>query len=142
MIRAATLADVGAIVRMSQELAEATRMPIEVDASWAAAFVARVVVGDGLALVVDIDGAAGGFLVATVGQSSVSPRPVAIEHGWWCGPAAKGWGVALLARYEAWARERGCAFARMSIPHRSAIGEVLSKRRGYQFAETAMVKAL
>lgn len=142
MIRSATLADVGAIVRMSQELAVATRMPIDVDASWAAAFVARVVVGDGLALVVDIDGAVDGMLVATVGQSSVSPKPIAIEHGWWCGALAKGWGGHLLARYEDWARERGCAFARMSIPHLSPIGAVLSKRRGYQFAETAMVKAL
>lgn len=142
MIRAATLADVGAIVRMSQELALATRMPIAVDPSSTAAFVARVVTGAGLALVVDVDGAVDGFLVATVGQSSVSPKPVAIEHGWWCGALAKGWGGALLARYEDWARERGCAFARMSIPHQSTIGDVLSKRRGYQFAETAMVKAL
>lgn len=142
MIRPATLADVGAIVRMSQELAVATRMPIDVDASWAAAFVARVIAGEGLALVVDVDGAVDGFLVATVGQSSVSPLPVAIEHGWWCGALAKGWGGALLTRYEDWARERGCALARMSIPHLSQIGAALSKRRGYQFAETAMVKAL
>lgn len=142
MIRSATLADVGAIVRMSHELALATAMPIAVDPSWTAAFVAGVIQGEGLALVVDIDGNVDGFLVATIGQSSVSPRPVAIEHGWWCGPAAKGWGGRLLARYEDWARARGCAFARMSIPHLSPIGAVLSKRRGYQFAETAMVKAL
>lgn len=142
MIRTATLADVGAIVRMSQELALATAMPIDVDPAWTAAFVARVVTGGGLALVVDIDGAVDGFLVATVGQCSVSPKPVAIEHGWWCGPSAKGWGGRLLTKYEGWARERGCAFARMSIPHQSPIGAVLSIRCGYQFAETAMVKAL
>lgn len=142
MIRTAALPDVGAIVRMSQELALATAMPIDVDPSWTAAFVARIVGGDGLALVVDADGAVDGFLVATVGHSCVSPKPIAVEHGWWCGPAAKGYGGRLLARYEDWARAQGCAFARMSIPHQSLIGEVLSKRRGYQFAETAMVKAL
>jgi hypothetical protein len=142
MIRAAVPADIGAIVRMTVELARETGMPITVDPSWTAAFVARVIGGEGLALVAEIEGRAEGMIVATIGRSSVSPAPIAIEHGWFCGPAAAGFGLRLLGAYEDWARAKGCAMARMSIASGSTLGRVLSRRHGYLFAETALVKVL
>jgi GNAT superfamily N-acetyltransferase len=143
MIRAAKQSDIPSIVRMTADLARATGIPIAVDEAWTSAFVSSVLAsGQGLALVVDIDGKAEGMIVATIGQSSVSPALIAIEHGWYCSRAAAGYGVKLLAAYEAWARAKGCAMARMSTAHASPLGHVLVKRHGYGFAETALAKVL
>lgn len=143
MMRVATQADIPAIVRMTADLARATAMPIAVDEAWTAAFVASVLAsGQGLALVVDIDGKAEGMIVATIGQSSVSPALIAVEHGWFCSKTAAGYGIKLLRAYEDWARAKGCAMARMSTAYASPLGRVLVMRHGYGFAETALAKAL
>jgi hypothetical protein len=142
MIRAAAECDVASIVRLTKTLAERTAMPIKVNPTWTASFVVNTIRTGGLVLVVEINGAIEGMIVATVGQSSVSPDPVAMEHGWYCSKVAAGFGSKLLAEYESWARAKGCTMARMSTAHASPLGGVLVKRHGYAFAETALVKVL
>ncbi len=142
MIRPAAECDVPAIVRMTGELALVTRMPVRIDPVWTASFVVKLIREGGLALVVDLDSMTEGMLVAAIGQSSVSPKPIAIEHGWYCSKRAAGYGAKLLRAYEDWARSRGCVMARMSTAHASPLGSVLVKRHGYAFAETALVKVL
>ena len=146
MIRDARPQDVPAIVAMAGDLARATRMPIDVDAGWASAFVtALLACDDGLALIVERDRLAVGMLIASVGQSSVSPVRIGVEHGWWCGPEARGWGLRLLGDYEAWASSRGCVAVRMSTAAEIADGAglgLLLTRRGYRAAEQAWIKVL
>jgi GNAT superfamily N-acetyltransferase len=142
MIRPAAECDVASIVKMTEALARTTGMPLAVDPAWTASFVVNVIRTGGLALVVDIGGKPEGMIVATIGQSSVSPAPIAIEHGWYCSRAAAGYGVKLLAEYEEWARSKGCVMARMSTAHASPLGRVLVRRHGYGFAETALAKVL
>lgn len=140
MIRPATPADVPAIVRMTFDLAHATCQAVPICDVTTARFVEAVLRSpDGLALVAGdpVDG----MLVATVGVPSCSRVRVAIEHGWWCGPGARGAGLALLAAYEAWARARGCYAIRMSTPpDRETRGGLA--RRGYRLAEQAWCKVL
>lgn len=146
MIRNAGVQDIAAIVGMAGALARATAMPVDVDPVWTGAFVARLLASeDGFARVVDRGAGPIGMLVATVGHIPVSPVRVASECGWWCGPEARGWGLRLLNDYVAWARARGCAFARMSTAAAVADGDAAAKiltRTGWQRAEQAWVMGL
>lgn len=143
MIRQATPDDAPEIVRMTFDLAHATRQPLPLSAPHVFAFVNQVLAaGDAaLALVVDRGTGPVGMLVATEGASPLSPVRLGVEHGWWCGPDARRHGLALLDRYEAWARARGLYAIRMSTPADAALRGGLA-RRGYQPAEQAWVKVL
>lgn len=134
MIRPATTADIPAILGMVENLRTATAQPQALDRSHAAGFLAALI-GSGLVLVVDRGGPCG-FLAASVGQTSINPERVAVEHGWWC--EAPGWGLRLLRRLEAWAAEQGCTVVRMSTAPGSL--DRLMERTGYRAAEVAWVK--
>lgn len=139
VIRRATHDDVGAIVRMTFDLAHATRQPLPLSAPRVAGFVAQCLSSEqALALVAGEP--VGGFLVATVAETPLSPIRVGVEHGWWCGPGARGAGLSLLAAYEAWARGLGLYAIRMSTPAPAASGGLA--RRGFAPVEQAWIKVL
>lgn len=147
MIRDATPVDISAIVRMTFDLAHATRqpLPLEPDMVWrfAASCIGRP--REALALVVDRGAGPVGMIVATVASSPLSRVRLGAEHGWWCGPDARGAGPHLLARYEAWARGLGLYAIRMSTPPTvadvAATARVL-QLRGFEPVEQAWTKVL
>lgn len=143
MIRPATAGDALAIVRMTFDLAGATRQPLPLSAPHVFAFVNQVLAAGDAALALVVDKGAGpvGMLVATEGVSPLSPVRLGIEHGWWCGPDARRYGMALLDRYEAWARARGLYAIRMSTPADAALRGGLA-RRCFSPVEQAWVKVL
>ncbi|HEV2557967.1 MAG TPA: GNAT family N-acetyltransferase [Microvirga sp.] len=130
------------ILAMTARLHEAAGISIPLHAPSTAAFVAALLRSpDGLVLIQEMGGRPVGMLVASIGTSSISPARIAVEHGWWVDPDARGGGSRLLAQYERWARERGCFAVRMSTPDVSGPAVIL-KRKGYQQAEVAWSKVL
>jgi hypothetical protein len=137
MIRAATLADVPAIVRMTFALHESIGGRLPLDAGMVAAFAASLITRkDALALVVDGDGGPCGMICASIERLPLSPVPVACEHGWYS--ARAGHGGPLLDAYLAWAREQGAWGARLSTPA-DGVAQASLSRRGFAPAETAWV---
>jgi hypothetical protein len=145
MIRPATPEEVPAIVRMTFDLAHATRQPLPLVPHMIGR-VALAAINDGLALVVDRGAGPVGMLVATEGASPLSPVRLGIEHGWWCEPAARGWGLRLLGAYERWGRASGLFGLRMSTPPDLADDLTGAARvlevRGYAPVEQAWFKRL
>jgi hypothetical protein len=134
-MRAATLADVPAIVRMTHALHERIGGKLPLDAGMVARFAASLVTRpDALALVVDGDDGPCGMLCASIEKSPLSPALIACEHGWYC--EARGQGGALLDAYLAWARDQSAWGARMSTAPAPGMRGALS-RRGFVAAETA-----
>jgi GNAT superfamily N-acetyltransferase len=143
MIRNATLADLQAILSMVERLHEAAGVLIPMHRPFTEGFV-QALMGhpDGLAIVLDRDGVAVGMLIAAIGTSSVSPAPVAIEHGWYVEPEARGHGGALLAHYEQWARDKGCFAIRMSTPPNTEGPAAILEHKGFTRSEIAWAKVL
>jgi GNAT superfamily N-acetyltransferase len=146
VIRAATPDDVPAIVRMTFDLAHATRQPVPLDGPMVARFVRALLdAADAFVRVVDAPGGPQGMLVASIVTMPLSPVRIAVEHGWFCGPKAKGQGFVLLAAYENWARERGAYAMRLSTPPSEAdraVPHSVLGRHGFALAEQAWVKVL
>lgn len=142
MIRAAAVADIPALVEMATELHASAGLPGRVECDVAAGTLVRLMHEDGALVLVVAGGDGGlvGFLAAEVVRTAVSRDLIAVEHGWYC--RAAGWGGRLLARYEVWARERGCAAIRLSSPSRACAAEAVLARAGYAPAETAWIKGL
>ena len=136
MIRNATTSDIPAMLGLFEELRQAIAAPQEIDRSYVAGHLAALMCTGGLALVTEgLDG----FLIASVERSRVNPEPAAIEHGWFC---RSGHGALLLRRYEAWAREQGCAVIRMTTGYEPGRPMMALQRMGYAPAEVAWVKRL
>lgn len=138
MIRRATAADIAAIVTLTGELHRAARIPGACEPDVVAGTLAALI-QHGLVLVVETDGIVG-FLAAERARTSVSRQWVAVEHGWYC--RAPGWGLRLLAAYEAWARDTGCSLSRLSSPAGDERVAGILTRSGYAAVETAWVKGL
>jgi GNAT superfamily N-acetyltransferase len=143
VIRAATFDDLPAVLDMVTDLHASTKMALEIDPAATMGLLRRLVgSADGLLLVAEADGAAKGFLAATVGVTPISFEQVGMELGWWAGPEAKGAGLRLLVLYERWAKSRGCRFVRMSTPpHNERAAQILG-RRGFFVSEVAWAKAI
>src|SRR5690606_20683609 len=82
------------------------------------------------------------FLAASVSVTTVSMAPVAVEHGWWASPDARGAGIRLLLRYEKWAEDIGCRFVRMCAPPHALRAASLRERRGFSVSEHVWAKAI
>lgn len=143
MIRNATLADLQAILDMTACLHETAGIVVPMNRAYTQGFVQALMAhADGLVLVAEKDGEAVGMLVASIGNTSISPAPIAIEHGWYVQPEARGCGGMLLARYEQWAREKGCFAMRMSTPPGAEGPALILERKGYTRSEIAWAKVL
>src|SRR5690554_6899338 len=115
MIRPATVSDLPAILDLVGALHRVTAMPLPINEAVAMRFLRQLVAAPtGMLDVADLGRGPVGFLAATVGFASISAAPLAMEHGWYCAPEAKGGGLRLLMRYEAWALQQGCRMIRMS----------------------------
>lgn len=131
LIRRAVMADVPRIIDMIAALAASVDGPQRV---------CRVKAGETLCgLIHSPDGCVfvsdRGFIAGQIGQTVISPDPVAWELGWY---AEDRTGIALLSAFEAWARAKGANLIKMSC--KGGAAERILSRRGYRHAETAMVK--
>lgn len=120
MIRAATVDDVPALVRMGQHFADSEYrgfLPATPDALTALAH-ALLAGPTSVVFVAEIDGAVGGMLAASTYLQPMSGETIATEIAWWMDPAVRGSRAALrlLQTAEAWARDRGAAKFQMIAP--------------------------
>lgn len=98
---------------------------------------------DGCALVLDVEGKAQGVLLAIASEFPFGPLKLARETVWWIDPAHRGSAAGrMLDAYEAWAQERGCAFAGMAGMGKDPVVAKLYRRRHYGVAETHFLKSL
>ncbi|TKT78431.1 GNAT family N-acetyltransferase [Aquamicrobium sp. LC103] len=143
MIRPATSADKLPVLRMARDFHAASGMPFRFYPAFAEAiFKACLEDDDRLCLVLDLGGARG-VLAAQAAPHSFGPVKVATETMWWIDPAHRGrWAGKMLAPYEAWAHERGCAFINMVGLGSDPLPATLYQRRGYVAAETHFIKPL
>jgi GNAT superfamily N-acetyltransferase len=89
--------------------------------------------------VAEQDGVVVGMIGLVVAPHHFSGRLTAGEIMWWVDPAARGIGLRLLRRAEAWALERGAAVMQVVAPARgdgARVGQ-LYERRGYRAVETS-----
>ena len=147
MIRAATHADIPAIVAMSRKFYATTdyakHSPMSDDA---VADIAAMLIDTGVMLVAEFDGAVVGMVGLMVLPFTFNPqRTMAAEVVWWVEPDAQGFGVgkALLQAVEPAAAARGADLVQMmtlatSPPQAGAMYE----RAGYRHSETCYTKRI
>lgn len=133
VIRAATEADIPRCVDLVEALVASVGGPQRV---------CRIKTGETFAGLIHAPSGAvfvsvGGFIAGQIGATVVSPDPVAWELGWFARDRS---GMALLATFEAWAKERGACMIKMSCAG-GAVQRLLD-RRGYAVAEVQMFKAV
>jgi GNAT superfamily N-acetyltransferase len=153
MIRPARSTDLNRVVRLLEhsrggagfDQAEAmTGFHFAFDPVYAARlFTSHVMLPNRLCLVLEVDGAAQGVLMASADPHPFGPVRLAQETVWWIEPEHRGRdAVRMLDAYEDWAREQDCNFSGMvgmgAVPD---VGK-LYHRRGYRTAETHFLKAL
>lgn len=133
-----------AIVRLLKDAHKAASLPVPFSAPHALALVDRHMCSrELLALVCGPSGAPVGVLLAASQEHPFAPIRYAAETVWWIAPEARGQGAAeMLAFYEAWATEQGCAFAGMAALASFPRAGVIYRRRGYREAETHFLKPL
>jgi Acetyltransferase (GNAT) family len=106
-------------------------------------FQTHLLMPDHLCLVLDVDDAAQGVLMAVAYEHPFGPVRLARETLWWIEPEYRGLNaVRMLDAFEDWAREQDCAFGGMvGMGAQPQVG-ALYQRRGYRLAETHFLKAL
>lgn len=116
MIReAGGAADLDAAVTMLSRLGEELALGVPFHAATARRLVEGLAASDrGLVLILD-RGVHAGVLLASAQPYAFAPVLAAEEIAWWIAPDARGrWARAMLARFEAWAVERGAALLGVS----------------------------
>ena len=95
-----------------------------------------------LCLVYDVEGAARDCFVAVSGDHPNIPARMAIEVVSWIDPDYRGkaW-FEMKARFETWARERGCSFTSLSSKSDGRFARHL-ERSGYAPIETHFLKKI
>lgn len=141
MIREAIDFDIPAIVGMVKDLHASTRMAVPVEDNVVRRTL-QLLVSSPQGLLLVAGDAPQAFIAASIGLTSVSSVPIAIEHGWWASPAARGAGIKLLNHYERWARQQGCGLVRMSTPPWDGPAARILERRGYSVSEWAWGKSI
>lgn len=133
------MCDMAEILAVLERLHGMAERPLSFDAGHCAKHVALAISAkDWLVLVVD-SGGVEGVLIASAGETTISPERVAIEHAW---IAPSGWGARLAEAYEAWAAGQGCTAVSLSCHPRAArLVDALSDR-GFSQAELTMVKSI
>lgn len=140
-VRLATPNDRMRIVRLLKDAHAAAALPFPFSAAHALSLVDRHIASpDLLALVAGTP--AQGVLLASSQDHPFAPIRYAAETVWWIAPEARGVGAEMLAAYEAWAAEQGCAFAGMAALASFPRAGTIYRRRGYREAETHFLKPL
>lgn len=128
---------------MGLQFLSVTGTGLPADADFLSGFVRMQIAGrDRLALVLDHDGSARGFLFAVASRSLFSPVALATELAFWIDPPFRGRSARpLIDAYTDWAREMGCCQASISaLPGKSP--EKLYARAGFKPAEITYSKVL
>ena len=142
-IRAATVDDVPAVVRMGLRFRQDTvyRSRVAENQTQMTALAHRLVDDEaGLLLVVDRNGAVVGMIGAMAFPHHISGQPTVGELFFWVEPEHRGCGVRLLKRAEQWARDRGATSMQMIAPTPDV--ERLYQRLGYTALEVTYEKPL
>jgi len=142
-VRRAAPADRIALVRMARDFLAASGLGLPFDPAWVErSAYAHIAGGDRVALVLEAGGRARGMLAGAVAQSPLAPVTVAEEIAWWIDPEARSLAAAraMLAAFEAWARDRGAAVIGLATLDGRA--GPLYRRAGYAPAEARWMKAL
>ena len=136
-VRYACLADVPSIVALAQqEHAISAWREIPFDPEATAGIAAEFIAGMGRTLLVSD----GGYLAGLVQPLGFSRRLVAMEYAWF---ATDGSGLALLAKFERWAKNMNAAAVVIhAYGGDPRLQSVLAIRRGYGWLGSAMTKNL
>ena len=106
-------------------------------------FLAHVSMLRMLCLLLVVDQAPEGILMAAAHEHPFGPVWLSRETVWWIDPAHRGSAAPrMLDAYERWAKEQRCAFAGMAGMGEDPDVAKLYLRRGYRVAETHFLKAL
>lgn len=128
---------------MVKDLHASARMPLEVEDEIASRTLRNLIASpQGLLLINEGENGPNGFIAASVGFATITALRIAIEHGWWAGPDARGAGLRLLILYERWAKQQGCRMIRMSTPPHNQRAATILQRRGFFTSEIAWAKEL
>ncbi|MBI4047615.1 MAG: GNAT family N-acetyltransferase [Devosia nanyangense] len=143
-VRAAVPTDRMAIARLLRDAHAAGGLPFPFSAPHALALAdGHIAAPHLLALVYEGDTGLLGVLLASSQDHPFAAIRYAAETVWWIAPEGRGQAAtAMLAAYEAWALEQGCAFAGMAALATFPRAEVIYRRRGYREAETHFLKPL
>lgn len=92
----------------------------------------------------DVNGVAQGVLMGVAFDHPYGPVRVSKDSMWWIDPSHRGGtaAVRMLDAFEAWAKERGCAFGGIAGMGDDPNITRLLERRGYRSAEVHFLKAL
>jgi GNAT superfamily N-acetyltransferase len=141
-VRPATPDDRVPVVRMLRDAHKAGGLPFKFSAAHAVALFDAQQAQDRLCLIFD-SGTQHGVLMASAQQHPFAPVLYAAEVVWWIDPEHRGKSASeMLAAYEAWAAERGCAFVAMAALSAAPRAGVIYERRGYRPAETHYIKPM
>lgn len=139
-IRLATIADRVPMVMLLRDAHAAGGLPFAFSAAHAMALVDRHLAEPSLLALV-CDGA--GVLLASAQEHPFAAVRYAMETVWWIAPEARGrFAVQMLAAYESWATEQGCAFAGMAALASFPRAGIIYRRAGFREAETHFLKPL
>ena len=139
MIRLATVEDVPALVAMGQRFLAETPYGGHLAASpdhLAELARALLETDRGVIFVADVHGAVVGFLALHAFPHPMSGALTANELVWWVNPEARGVGVALLRRGEAWAKAIGATCLQMVAPAQATDVQAFYERAGFVPVET------
>lgn len=141
-VRRAVPADRGAVVRLLRDAHAAAALPFAFSAAHAAALVERHIADPRLLALVAGNPAQGVLLASSQDHPFAAVR-YATETAWWVAPEARGqFAGKMLAAYEAWASEQGCAFAGMAALASFPRAGLIYRRAGYREIETHFLKPL
>lgn len=142
MIREATHADVPRLVEMGRRFLDETNYGADTpfNAAQLAQFAQWLIDHDGVIFVVERDGVIVGMLGAMQYHHPMSGASTVAEMFWWVEPEARGDGVRLVKRVEAWARDRQAMQIILTAPT-ARVGR-LYDRLGYHATETSYVRSM
>ncbi|NTG48963.1 GNAT family N-acetyltransferase [Agrobacterium rhizogenes] len=144
MIRHAVEADKMRVLTMCKAFHAASGIALPFSAAMAdSLFRASLADDDRLCLIFEEEGVARGVLAAVASPHHLAPVQMASELVWWIDPAWRGRSaLKMLSAYEAWARERRCAYISMVGLGRYPAPAELYERQGYEPVEVHFLKSL
>lgn len=130
------------MVRLLRDAHAAAALPFAFSAPHAMALVDRHI-GDPTLLALVAGEPAQALLLASVQDHPFAAVRFAAETVWWVALEARGqFANQMLAAYEQWAKEKGCAFTGMAALATFQRAEIIYRRAGYRAVETHFLKPI
>ncbi len=143
IIRPAVEADIPEIVSICETVlaGELAKLEIAHERKHLDAYFRSFVGKEGKAIFVcDLNGAVGGFILASAFPSAVSGETMAMKNAWIMLPKYRGHGTALLRQAEKWAAAKGATIFYATLPN--PMPHVAMQRLGYKPHETIYKRKL